>query len=384
MRQKGFLNTPILVILGVLIITAILGVGLYFRFFKHRTPPTKIFPVPPTQTESASPQNSNPPANFAAPAVDNSHFAIHSFIFSNFSTPTKTYLFDAAKRTGKSFIRFDFALTSVEPNQGKFVFGGLDENVKMASDRGLTVVGTLGYSANWIAAAGAFKPTHGPIDPNKYDAYTDYVKQTVAHFPQVSYWEVWNEPDAKALYYDDPASFAKILKLTHDAIKATNPNAKILFPGVVFGNEGWVRSVLNDPANPGKGNFDIGNVHIRGTLSSVEGKTSDVVSIFRSAGSTPIWITEFGYPSDSAFQQDSSYKSGLQSQADYYKVALPKLVSLGADKIFVTLRDMGADESGCGRTGGQNGFCSEGLVTFPSRSATSGTDKPSMAVFQSL
>jgi hypothetical protein len=57
------------------------------------------------------------------------------------------------------------------------------------------------------------------------------------------------------------------------------------------------------------------------------------------AADKPLWITEFGYPSDPAYQHDPAYRSGAASQASYLRRALPALLDAGAAKIFVTLRD---------------------------------------------
>ncbi len=379
--QKGLTAIPRIAVSLLVVLVVLFGFLLSTRHAQRaQRQQTQQQQLAPSET-SVSPTVSVSPQG-----ISNGHYGLHSFIFSNFSTATKTYLFDAAKRTGKTLIRFDFSLGSVEPNEGRFSWSRLDENVSMASQRGLSILGTLGYAAGWIAAPNAAKAFQGPIDPAKYDKYSEYVQETVRHFPQVLYWEIWNEPDAKMLYFNDPAGFAKILHITHDAIKAANPNAYVVFPGVIFGNEDWVRKVLTDPDNPGKNNYDIANVHIRGTIATVRRKATDALSLFRQYGNpnAPLWITEHGYPADTTAQKDPKYNYGEQAQADYYKESLPMLIGLGVEKIFVTLRDEGSDESGCSRTGGTSPFCTEGLVTLQSRSSTTGRDRPSMAIFQSL
>jgi hypothetical protein len=70
------------------------------------------------------------------------------------------------------------------------------------------------------------------------------------------------------------------------------------------------------------------------------------------ASEKPLWITEFGYPSDPAYQYDRAYHAGPASQAAYLCHAIPILLAHGAAKVFVTLRD---------NLGGP--FASEGVIT---------------------
>jgi hypothetical protein len=64
---------------------------------------------------------------------------------------------------------------------------------------------------------------------------------------------------------------------------------------------------------------------------------------------------------------------------------MPLLISLGADKVFVTLRDNADWQKGCnpllGKLRGKlSSFCLEGLVTL--KRSEPNYDRPSMCVFQ--
>lgn len=375
---------------------ALVFIGLFFAvilgaiLFLNQKALKKIVNLPKDQkiTQTTIPSSSLAP-DIAPKNISSTNFAIHSFIFPGYSRETKKYLFDGAARTGKTLIRYDFSLSSIEREEGRFTFEKLEENVAMSKERGLEVVGVLGYSAPWIASRDGEKPFQGPIDPQKYDQFANYIKETVKHFPEVKYWEIWNEPNAKHLYANSPSEFAKMLKISYQAVKEVNPQAQVLFPGVLTNSEDWIKKVLTDPQNPGKENYDIANAHIRGSISIVSKKTKGVSDLFEKEGKkgAPLWVTEHGYPADPKFQSDPKYKgtdlgSGEKMQAEYYKESLPLMISSGADVVFVSLRDNGSDELNCGKSGGDNQFCSEGLVTFPTSKSTSGRDKPSMSVLQ--
>ena len=87
--------------------------------------------------------------------------------------------------------------------------------------------------------------------------------------------------------------------------------------------------------------YDIANAHIRGPLSALPGIVHAWRTFFAAhdAADKPLWITEFGYPSDPAYQYDPAYRSGPASQAAYLRRALPALLQAGAAKVFLTLRD---------------------------------------------
>ncbi len=320
---------------------------------------------------------------------DNDKLAIHSFIHANYSTNVKEYLFDAAFRTGKKLIRFDFPITIIKREEEKFSWEMIDENVDMADKKNLEIVGTLGYSAPWISADNATKNFQGPIDQAKYEQYADYVRQTVRRYPQIKYWELWNEPNNKALYDTNPSEFAGLMRIMYQAVKEANSNAEVLFPGVIFNTQKdfeWVKAVLTDSKNPGKSNYDIANIHIRGDIKNITNDTKIALEGFNQFGKkdAPLWITEFGYPADPKYQYEEKYRgqdkeSGEKAQAQFYEEVIPLLLSMGIDKIFVTLRDIESEDKLCLVVGSP--FCSEGLVTFSKIRAT-GTDRPAMKVFQ--
>lgn len=317
-------------------------------------------------------------------------YEIHSFIHSTFSTGAKTYLFDAAQRTGKELTRFDFPMNIIEPQKKNFSWTLMDQNVQMARDRNLAVVGTLNASAAWAVKANDTTPFDGPIDPNKMNDYTTFVKTVVARYPDILYWEVWNEPNlggGLSNYKDHPDWYAKLLKTAFNAVKQANPNAQVLLGGLAMNSstQSWMNAVVFDPLNPGLNNFDIANVHIRGTIQGVTSQTTQARAYVDSIGRTdaPLWVTEHGYPANPIAQTDPNYQYGDLAQADYYTVSLPAMINAGAIKIFVTLRDMATNEGAC-ITDPNNAFCSEGLVTFATIQSTTGIDRPSMATFQGL
>ena len=63
-------------------------------------------------------------------------------------------------------------------------------------------------------------------------------------------------------------------------------------------------------------------------------------------GSAPLWVTEHGYPADTAYQDDPRYRGGETAQAAFLRDSLPTLLRAGAAQIFVSTRDSYPEEFG--------------------------------------
>ena len=91
--------------------------------------------------------------------------------------------------------------------------------------------------------------------------------------PVVTHWEFYNEPDIATepggvpLWGDNGDKYAQMLATVYPAVKAGNPNAKVVFGGIAYDwfvdqGGGFVREFLDDVLDAGGGNyFDIMNFH---------------------------------------------------------------------------------------------------------------------------
>ena len=208
---------------------------------------------------------------------------------------------------------------------------------------------------------------------------------------QVHYWEIWGEANDTGQWLGTTAEYARLYSSAYDAIKAADPSAQVLFTGM---NETvadtWFTAVCNDANFPAKDKIDYINVHMRGSVSHVQALAGSVGSgvgaralwetCKAGLGSLPLWVTEFGFPSDPTYQTsvaggDDNYvganpADGLQKQVDYYNFLIPWMMTTGnVDKLFTTDPDL---------SGGGNRFDSEGYI------ASDATRKPSVAALQVL
>jgi hypothetical protein len=273
----------------------------------------------------------------------------HAMLYLDAPYGFKRAMFQQTAGLGASSIRVDLALTAIFTADGAEHWQQVDEVMALAREYRVRPVGVLLATPLFIARDSYKSP------PADLDAWKRMVSQVVAHTHDVvETFEILNEPDGRWAFTGSPGDYAKLLRAGHDAIKAANPHARVAIAGTMgLASRRWLDEVLAQAGPHSERLYDIANVHIRASLR----RLPEVVHAWHRfyaahhAGDKPLWVTEFGYPSDPGYQYDSAYRAGPESQAAYLCRALPVLLRCGATKVFVTLRD---------NLGGQ--FASEGVI----------------------
>ncbi len=270
-------------------------------------------------------------------------YGLHSMVYSNAPSGFKDAMFREAAAVGARDIRADLAFTQVIlGTRGERDWAAVDEYVVLARRYELNLTLVLLATPVWAAdcpspAAAAESYKCAPSDPAQFGQWAGEIarrtKGTISHF------EILNEPDHPDGYYGTPVQYARTLVASYKAIKAANPRARVLLGGIHKPiGDGWIGRALRVPG--AARSFDVANVHIRGGLRSVARQTRRWKAFFAAYGFTgPLWVTEHGYPSDTAYQTDSRFTGGERAQARYLRASLPAIVRAGAGKVFVSLRD---------------------------------------------
>jgi hypothetical protein len=197
------------------------------------------------------------------------------------------------------------------------------------------------------------------------------IEQIAARAPEIRYWEILNEANLinpgtgeGEYFYGDAVQYARFLRVTSNGLKRGEPKAKVVFTGVVQPYDAWLAKVLAQPGTLQA--FDIANAHFRGGIGKLDDMVRAAKAAFARGGfHGPLWVSEMGYSSDQAFQYDPYYLGydplGAQrQQARYVHDAMTTLLRSGANRVFVTLRDLDS-------TWGI--FTSEGLISWPGAAA---------------
>ena len=134
----------------------------------------------------------------------------------------------------------------VEPEKGQFDWRWSDEIVERNREAGIFMLGILGSPPAW-AADPTVVPTHKnafmssrrkPADPDDWERY---VRAVAARYRgKVAAWEIWNEvdwhpPAPAASFSGSTTEYLELLKRAHRAIRAADPDAKILVSGFGYG-----------------------------------------------------------------------------------------------------------------------------------------------------
>jgi len=151
--------------------------------------------------------------------------------------PEKAY--DKVAALGVKWVRIQSGWQRTETEKGVYHFEWLDDIVNNLLRRGLLPWVNLCYGNQLYDAEAAkrFGAVGCPPTQNREqtDAWCAYVRATVEHFrDRVTWWEVWNEPDAKFSWRgaNDPFEYVEFTRRTAEAVRDADPAGKVV--GGVF------------------------------------------------------------------------------------------------------------------------------------------------------
>jgi hypothetical protein len=131
---------------------------------------------------------------------------------------------------GFNWVKQQIEWKLIEPSKGNYQWGQIDEIVNAANAAGINVLLSVCKAPAWARPAGANLSVNGP--PANPQDFADFMGAMAAHFAgRVQAYEIWNEQN---LGYEwgnqaiDPAAYVALLKPTYAAIKAHDPNAKVI------------------------------------------------------------------------------------------------------------------------------------------------------------
>ena len=263
---------------------------------------------------------------------------------------------------GIGSIRLPIAWSGVQPTaKGGYEWSGIDSIVEVAARRGLTVLPFIYGTPSWLTR----KPTTMPIDSARARrAWASFLEAAVRRYgpggefwaehdpatAEINYaapipspmpirnWQVWNEANFFYFAYPvSPSRYARLLKLSHAAIKSADPSAKVILSGL-FGNpdEGGRRGM--DATKflaalyrvPGiKADFDAVALHPYAFhVDVLEELTQEVreVMLDNHDRGAALYITEMGWGSQNDPNQ-VAFEQGLKGQARELRGAYRYLIA---------------------------------------------------------
>jgi hypothetical protein len=310
------------------------------------------------------------PAAIAAPPPvrPGAPVSAHAMVHTCCTPPAmRERIFAEAKAMGARFIRVDVELAGI------FAGGGhseanpnwtrLDAVLELSRRHELPILGIL------------LKPP-GSAPWDNAESFGRLAAAVAAHARDtVTHWEILNEPDGAWAFDGTPEQYARVLRAAYDAIGVRVPEALVAMGGLMTPEDPtWLDRMFATPGADAAHAFDIANLHLRGHERALPGVMTawrDRLAGHGFAG--PVWVTEHGYPGDTAFQPDPAYRGGEAAQATFLTESVLSLAEAGAAEVFVTLRD-----------NLDGGFASEGVVDIEDQAPFAVRRKPSFTAVRRL
>jgi hypothetical protein len=158
----------------------------------------------------------------------------------------------------------------------------------------------------------------------------------------VQSWQIWNEPNLSKYFAPKPSAseYGRLLKISYPAIKAIDPNARVVLAGLTGYGEVLSWNFLNSlyGVSSIKAYFDATALHpYAPTLDKVRTAIENFRAVMTSHGdgSTPLWITELAWGSA---PDNGALNKGLTGQAqmltDSFRMILNNRSAWNVQRLF--------------------------------------------------
>jgi hypothetical protein len=244
------------------------------------------------------------------------------------------------KKSGATTVRWTMNWSNVEPKAGAWNWSRADDVIGALAAQGIRVVPVMWGTPRWVASSAITPPIGTPMQRNAWSVYLraavkrygphgtywsgPYRNQHPGRTPlPINTWQVWNEANLKgAMNPPTPSAYARLLTLSHAPIKQTDPNAQIMFAGLLShppnGEAAWnfLRDVDHQPGGA-RNAFDI--MASNAYSPTVTGMLDDLSHIRQTMaangqGPKPLWISEVGWGSDPVNPASGGYAKGMMGQ----------------------------------------------------------------------
>lgn len=163
------------------------------------------------------------------------------------STSEATTLGDLAAQAGARWTREELSWANIErTGKGQFAWSTYDTRLGIAAANHLDVVGMLLTTPRW-ASSNPGASDYYWYEPVDFTDYFDFVRAAVGRWKsQIHVWEIWNEPNHQPTWNclnncNRAAHYAALLQGAYTAVKAVDPQARVLIGGLYIhdtNNEG--------------------------------------------------------------------------------------------------------------------------------------------------
>ena len=143
-------------------------------------------------------------------------------------------------------IRQEFRWNALEPTKGRFDWATSDRIMRAAARHGIAILPVLWTTPEWARAPSAsarFPPTETapPADPEDFARFAGAFAQRYGHLKTADGqklllgYQIWDEPNLSAAWGNaliDPTYYLQLLRAARAAIRAVDPDARIVLAGL--------------------------------------------------------------------------------------------------------------------------------------------------------
>jgi len=250
-----------------------------------------------------------------------------------------------------------FIWGQIEETKGIYNWDNVDQYVARAQQQDFAILATIWPFASWDQAGWdvdddgsvVFEEEMGRSrhKPDNMDAYQEFVTALVERYDgdgiddipglkfPIKHWEASNEPsmqDGFNTFFDgSPEDYLEILKATYQAVKAADPEAKVVQGGMA-GMEPWMISFWEPILAEGQHYFDIANIHSIGASEVLN--VPEFEKLLAKYGiDKPIWVTEAQHRAGMTLHGE---ELSLEQHAEVMVTSYVLSFAHGVDKIFYT------------------------------------------------
>lgn len=136
------------------------------------------------------------------------------------------------RESGAGVLRFPIEWALVEPEPGVYDWAAIDAIVQGAVAQGIEPLPFVWATPEWLNPRKAEPPLDGA---GQRRAWQGFLTALAGRYGSaIDRWQLWNEPNFK-LYWKpkpDPRDYARLVRLSASALRASDPGAEILLGGV--------------------------------------------------------------------------------------------------------------------------------------------------------
>lgn len=290
--------------------------------------------------------------------------------------PASDERYQKALELGAGWNRWPLYWDRVESKKGEFDWAAVDTVTTGDLEHGLSInailLGRPAFYQDGVRIAGLQLPIFADgsdyPEPDKAinpdNPWANFVYQSVTRYkpggtlaqendwPEewgIRVWEIWNEPDYKPFWEASILDYARLLKTAYLVIKMVDPEAKVMFAGLLYGDrDNWLARVLaiyeDDPYHEQNNWYmDLVAVHnysypwrsgwlvlwARQTLSAYKLK----LPIWLNESGVPVW-DDYPGPVWASTGQEKQLRATSEQQADFFIQSSVYAWAEGAEVVF--------------------------------------------------